>query len=482
LLAHHYLEAIAYARAAGGAVAELAGPARVALREAGDRAFGLASYRQAARFFETALELADHDEAARAEILARLGASQFWWDARGEVALADAEGRLRDLGRPEAAAGAALLLARAAWVRGDGSAAESWIAEVDRLLGDLPGSPVELEALVIRSGFSLVGGEYERAIASATEALSRLEQLDRPDLRARALDIIGSSRCGLGQLDGLEDQRRAIEVARDGRAVWELHHAINNSCVSCIQFGRLAAATELQSEWESVFDSIGATRYNRDWFEAARATGDYWSGRWDDALERISRLLAGLPAGRTHYLETDALHTRARMLAARGGWAEARADVERGVTVAEGVGDPQTVAPIMCLRARLRLTEGRTAEAVSDFERVLAIPEGLLGALNGSTALPELAWLGLDLGRQADVEALLEDAMFPRWTAVAKAILADEHIAAADLLGEIGERPTEAHARLRAGGRHVQHALAFYESVGAVHAVGEGRRLLAASA
>jgi tetratricopeptide (TPR) repeat protein len=231
-----------------------------------------------------------------------------------------------------------------------------------------------------------------------------------------------------------------------------------------------------------VFEAIGATRYNRDWFQAARAWSYYWQGRWDDALERIDRLLESLPAGRTHYLETDALQVRAQILLARDRWAEAAADVARGVTVAEGIGDPQTVAPIRCLRARLLLLEGRAAEAALDFDQVIAIRTGLLGALTGSAALPMLAWLAVDLDRRAEVESILEESIFPRWTAVARAILADEPALAADLLAEIGERPEEAYARLRAGGPQAGRALRFYESAGAAYYVGEAQRLLVASA
>ena len=48
MLAHHYSSALELARAAGADTAALEGPARLALHEAGDRAYALASW-QAAR-------------------------------------------------------------------------------------------------------------------------------------------------------------------------------------------------------------------------------------------------------------------------------------------------------------------------------------------------------------------------------------------------------------------------------------------------
>jgi class 3 adenylate cyclase/tetratricopeptide (TPR) repeat protein len=481
LLAHHYLEAITYARAAGLEIAELAEPARTALREAGDRALGLAAYRQAARFFNAALELVE-DGPERAELLFRSGSAQFWSDSTGEEVLAEAVAQLRDLDRSETAARAALLLARSAWARGDREAVDTWLAEVDRLIADLPDSVVQLEALIARSGFHMVAGEHERAIAAAREALPRLDSLDRPDLRARALDVIGSSRSGNGDERGLDDQRRAIEIARKGRALWELHHAVNNLVVAEVRFGRLHEMDELLEEWRTILEDTGGTHYNRSWFLVAQAWSDYANGRWHDALDSIDRFLASLQEGSTHYLEPEARSTRAMISFARGHGADAQADFERALTVAQRSGDPQILAPSLCLRATLLAAEGQTVDAVVDFDRLLAIGEPLFGALNGSGKLPAFAWLALDLNRQADAETVVDDATFPRWTAVARAILALDPAEAADLLAQIGDQPSEAYARLRAGGEHIHHALSFYKSVGATRYIHEAQTLLAASA
>ena len=51
MLAHHYLSALEFGRSAGQDVSSLATPARLALREAGERAFGLIAFGQAGRFF-----------------------------------------------------------------------------------------------------------------------------------------------------------------------------------------------------------------------------------------------------------------------------------------------------------------------------------------------------------------------------------------------------------------------------------------------
>src|SRR4051794_5815725 len=242
LMAHHYLEAISYFRAANADVAPLAAPARAALRTAGDRAVGLAAYRQAHRFYAAALQLGDINDAERAHLLYGAGSAQFWWDAGGQAELAAAVPLLRKHGEVDTAARAALQLARAAWSHADAADVEPWLKLVDELIGDMPESIVYAEALVVRAGFHMVGGTYEAAIAKVDEALGLLHGVDRPDLLARSYDIRGCSRCGLGDIAGLEDQRRGIETAREGRAIWEFNHGINNMIVSQLFFARLEEA------------------------------------------------------------------------------------------------------------------------------------------------------------------------------------------------------------------------------------------------
>jgi class 3 adenylate cyclase/tetratricopeptide (TPR) repeat protein len=480
LIAHHHLEALEYARAAGIGIAGLADSARGALREAGERAYALGAYQPAARYFRAALDLAGEDDRKRADLLYRYGAAQFWWDWTGEDILAEAVSGLRLLD-PETAARAALLASRAAWARGDGEAVERWLAEVDSLLVALPESIVLTEALVVRSGFHMVAEENEPAIRMAREALPRLEGLDRPDLAARAFDVIGVSRMHQGDESGLEDQRRAIEIARDGHAIFELHAATNNLGVSSIRLGRLREFEDNLEAWRQVIEEIGGTAWNRAWFAAGLTHADFHAGRWDSALERINGFLAAVPDGGTHYLESDQRPVRAMIELARDQLAEARADVERAVEVAIGSRDPQIVAYTLCTRGTLRLWESRRAEAVADFEELLALGESLASSLNTSADLPLFVWLAVDLDRSDEAQTVVAGSRSPRWTAVARAILAGDAAGAADLLADIGHRPAEAYARLRAGGEQVQRALDFYRSVGAIWYVREAEALDAAS-
>jgi tetratricopeptide (TPR) repeat protein len=340
---------------------------------------------------------------------------------------------------------------------------------------------VRTEALVIRSGFHMVADEREPAIRMAREALTRFEGLDRPDLRARAFDVIGTSRTGQGDEGGLEDQRRATEIAREGRALFELHASINNRGASLVRLGQLREFDQTVEEWRRVFEEIGGTAWNRAWLAASLTHADFHAGRWDSALERIAGFLASVTEGTTHYLESDQRPVRAMIELARDRLPEARADLERALEVASGSRDPQVLAVTLCARATLRLAEGAREEAVADFEELLAVGEGVADSLNTSADLPLFVWLAVDLDRGDDAQTVVARSRSPRWTAAARSILAGDAAGAADLFADIGHRPAEAYARLRAGGEQVQRVLDFYRSVGAIRYVREVEALDAAS-
>src|SRR4029077_2477099 len=127
LLAHHYLEALEYGRAAGRDMAELADPARRALRNGGERAVALGAYLAATRYFRAAIDITSEHDPERAELLYRYGSAQFWWDGTGEDDLAESVARLRAMGRNETAARAALVASRVAGARSDSKGVGAWL-------------------------------------------------------------------------------------------------------------------------------------------------------------------------------------------------------------------------------------------------------------------------------------------------------------------------------------------------------------------
>src|SRR5207247_8085624 len=127
MLAHHYLNALEYARAARRDDPALAERARLALRAAGDRALALASYAAAARFYGAALELWPESDAARVSLLVEAGRARHAADGTGIDLLEQAFQQLaadRDL---EAAAEVGVDIARRFWLSGDRDRAYEYI-------------------------------------------------------------------------------------------------------------------------------------------------------------------------------------------------------------------------------------------------------------------------------------------------------------------------------------------------------------------
>ena len=83
MLAHHYVAALELTRAAGGDAAALEAPARIALREAGNRAYALSALECSARFHARALELWPEDDPEYPRLLLERGRALAWLRAEG---------------------------------------------------------------------------------------------------------------------------------------------------------------------------------------------------------------------------------------------------------------------------------------------------------------------------------------------------------------------------------------------------------------
>ena len=209
LVAHHYTSALELSRAAGLPTRELAEPARLALRDGGDRAFALNAFAHAAHFYEQALELSPADDPARPELLFRRAhALHLGGDERQFEALEVARDALLEAGDRDGAAEAQALLARAWWYRGAVDRARTAYERAVELLPD--GSPTAATARVLAgvSGMHALEGEYEDAIRVGREALAAADRLGLDEVRAAALSTVGYARLGLGDDGGLPTSRR----------------------------------------------------------------------------------------------------------------------------------------------------------------------------------------------------------------------------------------------------------------------------------
>jgi tetratricopeptide (TPR) repeat protein len=214
VLAHHYLQALELAEAAGDLkqAAELAVPARHFLALAGERALGLDTAHAEERLAR-ALELTPVDDPERPELLVR------WADAALQAgrlretaeALEEALASLRGRGETEAAARALQLRSRVAFRLGDGAMWLALAAEAVALLEpERPGRAL-VDAYAQLASAHSIAGAYAEAIGAADGARALAETLGLPE-PARALGYRGYARVWLGDTDGFAEMERALAL------------------------------------------------------------------------------------------------------------------------------------------------------------------------------------------------------------------------------------------------------------------------------
>jgi class 3 adenylate cyclase/tetratricopeptide (TPR) repeat protein len=492
MLAHHYLSALELTRATGNEAGDLADPARLALREAGDRALSLNAYAAAARFYDAALELSPREDPERALLLLRLGRARYHGEGTGDDVLTEARDAFLAAHQHEEAAEAEVLLGHSAGNRGERDLEDEHGERAAALVADLPPSSSKAYTLSLRSAALMMAGRPEEAIRFGREALEIAEELRLEELRAHTLNSIGISRLDLGDLGGMDDLESSLAIAVENnlpegaRAYGNLAEAMAN------HLGNLPRAFELRAEGRRVAERFGLAPMIR-FLRAELVVECYLKGEWDTAVALIEETLSQTEAGSPAYMDTICWEFRARIRHARG-QAEGLEDAVKALEVARIAKDPQVLYPALALCSRLELDAGGPDEAVALADELLALwrekPETMLGsALHSFT---DLAVVLSDLRRGPELISIADTAtMQTSWIEAAKAFVTGDIRRAAEIYEGNGSLPDEAFARLRAaksliergrraeGDAELQRAFGFFRSVDATAYLREGEALLA---
>jgi class 3 adenylate cyclase/tetratricopeptide (TPR) repeat protein len=494
MLAHHYLQALELAQAAGLDTTDLVEPARRALANAGDRAASLYAVQAAERYYVAALRLTPEGDPEQPGLLFRRALPAGLHAGGGDpVLLAEARDALLSSGERAKAAEAEIVLSQTFRIRGRKDLADEHAARAVEMLADAP--PTQSSAYV-RAGVAsraLVASEYDQAVELGSQALSEAERLGWSEGMADALSTIGAARAQTGDAEaGVRDLERAVELAAGAAALGALSRAYNNLSVVYQVAGDINAAYAARLDAERVAERLGSPA-QKTWFDGVVCDHCYRAGDWAEASRRADDVAAAVEAGSSHYIASQAYTVRALLRLARDDPSGALADVEKAEAAARAIGDPQiigfhlTASPYV-----LHVAERaeRAAELVREFlDRARrGVPIGFW-VIN----LPLLASAALLIGLGRE----LSDALtaFPKtlWSEVADAYVAGEFVRAAELLSRIGAKPDEAHARLQASkkfaaeGRpteaeaQLHQALSFYRSIGATRYIREAEELLAAT-
>jgi tetratricopeptide (TPR) repeat protein len=449
-IAHHYLQALDYARHAGQNETAFAERARSALREAGDRALALNSFTSAERFYAAAVDLSD---GAPPELLFRLGSARFRAVGTGGEVLEQAHAQLLERGDVELAAEAEVMLAEETWMQGRPDAGFEHLEHAAALLRDEPATRSKAYVLCSLARFLRNGGRDEEAIEAAREAYAMAEQLGLDGLCANALCTLGVARAETGDLGGIEDLERSIVIAQGAGSPESVRAFLNLGSILA-RLGDLPRAFALHAEGHQTaerFGDLGGIR----WLQAERLYEDFWSGRSDDALRRAEGILREVEAGTSHRMELDARLIRGWIRLERGNIDEAEDDARRTLEFARGAGDPQALFPALAFAARVAAAAGREAEATEIFDELLRSWDEWDLALP-SAGLADLGLVAHDVGRADELVSVASAKTATRWLEAALSAARGEFLRASELYRAIGSVPDEETTRRRAHATHVE--------------------------
>jgi tetratricopeptide (TPR) repeat protein len=490
MVAHHYVSALDLARAAGRDVDVVAARACVALREAGDRAMALNALPQAERYYADALTLAPDDPA----LLLRYGRVRFLRDEKGADELAAARDGLVAAGDPEAAAEAALMLANIVWKEGRGEELLPHLESARSLCAGRPPSRAQVSVLSELARYEMLADELDRAIELGEEALRLADELGLDDLRAHALNSVGSARGYSGDPRGFAELEESIAIAAQANSIADVLRGYNNLAAVGAAHADLAGS---RTNWEECrrlaerFGQFGFVRYA----EGGPLVGHcYWAGEWDEAFERANAFLAEVEAGSPHYQAPAAYTFRSLIRLGRDDLAGAEHDAARAVELARPIDSAQLVLTSLPRAAAAFLAVGNERRAEETLDEALESLRRFRRLGYAAIGLPDVARVGRAFGREATVLAVIEREPFQSpWLHIARAVATGDLLEAADGLGAIGNVSDQAYYRLRAAEQPVAEgrptkadeqlgrALAFYRGVGATRYIHEGETLLTAT-
>jgi class 3 adenylate cyclase/tetratricopeptide (TPR) repeat protein len=413
VLAHHYLQALELAQAAGDAAeAEvLVAPARRFLALAGERALGLDTAQAEARLAR-ALELTPSDDVEWPNLVVRWAdaAMQAGRPREAAEALDQALVSLRARGDTEDAALALLLRSQVAFRSGDSGMWFALAAEAVALLEPETPGPELVHAYAQLASTRAIAGAYAEAIAAADRARSLAETLGLP-APARALGYRGYARVWLGDADGLAEMERALVLLVEGGAGRDAAVLQNNLAIArypvegparalaafeegiafCEQRGLREAANVLQGNCPRLLSELG---------------------RPEEALERVRGLAAVADASGDMYSMIEPRSVEVTTRVARGEREAGRAGADWLIQAARAVGTAEMV--VFALAAAAAAVVADDPARASTFLVELEQKAGAHEAVYYASQLAEMVRTALAVG-DSKLAKRLADGLEPRY-------------------------------------------------------------------
>ena len=488
LVAHHYLSALEYARAAGLDVSELGARARVALRDAGRRAVALNAFTNASRFFEAAAELTPEDDPEWPRLALEHAEASTYVDVSKDGLLLRARDRLI-AGDVHDAARAEMVLGEYCWLRLDHVKGNEHFQAAEVFAGRMTDQDARLNILASLARFASVSDESERAVSLGEQALVLAEALGRDDMRSHILNTVGTARLSRGDMAGLAELETSREIVR-GVSGPDYLRACGNLASSLVTLGQLERAADLHREALAVAQQIGYEEPTR-WLSTEVAIDLMLSGDWEEARRIVDELIPRYERS-PFWIEPQTRICRARLLLAEGSVGDALLDAERAVELARASRSFQSICDPLAFRARLHAELG-------ELEGAGRVADELIEHWLETRSTYIEYWV-LDLwfamwstDQEAQLESAMDGVLSVPWLEAVSCLIRREFAAAAEILDGMGAASMAASARLWAAewlverGRqaeataHLERSIAFWRSVGARRYLERSESLFAAA-
>jgi len=412
VLAHHYETALALALATGetALAADLEGTAFRFLTLAGERALSLDTAAALASL-ERALALMQPGHPERAEALARFGEAAFQAGryADAKAALEEAIESFRSAGDIPEAARAMGTLAPVLSRLGD---PRQWTVPLEALglLEPLGPSPGLVAALTEVTRTEALQYKSENAIRVAARAIELAEELGLPR-PARALGYRGMARTDLGDADGLNDLREAVELATQAGQAREVANLYNN-LGSRVWFFEGPAAYRAVQRQELAYAKPRGLTLALDVIDAGSLDELVEAGEHEEALALAAAMIPRLEASADVWDLLGVRDAQARILALRGEGAQVAEMLEWLEASARETGDPLFVLLGLASAALVRAGLGQGAEAAALLREIEAYP-GARANPHYPTRLAEMVRTALAVG-EVDLAVRLVAGYEPR--------------------------------------------------------------------
>jgi tetratricopeptide (TPR) repeat protein len=435
MLAHHYHQALELSRAAGGELDALIPAARSALAQASERAETLHAWPAARELAASALDLTEAGDPARPVLAVRMTRAEMNLSDFDPDRAAAARELCLEQGDFEHGAEAESLRGLMLWQRGAREAALAAYERSVELVAGLPDSPSKLHVLAARARLAAIMHDLETALRLVEEALGPAERLGRDDYLSSLLNTRGRARANAGQPGGVEDLRRAVEVAERSQEAWSLLQAHNNLAQLLWQTGRIEEGAEQLAAYDRTVERFGM-QFQLGWLDAQKVYLAYLRGEYGEMIDGAERYLSAY-ADTSTYMEAPQRAILAHAYAVLGRTDAALAFSERGLELSLESQGPEGRGFALLARAHALWSAGRGSEASVTVEELLT----------DSPALTHLHWLApLPLllhehGLGAECVRILDAAPMPSLWRDALALLADgRFLEAAEVYERIGSR------------------------------------------